>query len=181
MNNPGKIIKDLRNKRGLSQRDFAKLVHMSYRQIQRLEMQESDITLKKFENILRIFGLDLKIAALEPDWEALANFGLPISIRKRRRYTYKSVKRNIIMAAYFLKEYRPNNKYYRSYDAFKSLLLALKTHYPTKFYEIENKTGRDMLDAYELNKIQGRDIKLRNICLSNLSSYFNLQKKVETV
>ena len=61
----GKFIKELRTKKNLSQRKFAQLTNISYRQIQRIENSQSDITLNKLNNILGNFELELKITVKE--------------------------------------------------------------------------------------------------------------------
>ena len=174
MINLGSFIKELRNEKNLSQRELARFANISYRQIQRIENCQSDITLGKFCIFLQKFGLDLKVVAKEPDWNVLFNFGLPLNIdnNRKRKYKYKTVVKNIILSSYFLLENKHNVNYMRHYDSFKALLLALRTHYPSKFRKIEDEYRINFSTSFDLNNIQGKHIKLRNICVFNLSSFF---------
>ncbi len=173
MINTGKFIKELRTKRKLSQRKFANLTNISYRQIQRIENSQSDITLGKFKKILGRLGFEIIIKAKEPDWNALHSIGMPLNLKDYRdnKYSYKIMVKNIIFAAQFLIENRENINYQRHYDSFKALLLALKIHYPTRFARIENDFNVDFSASFELINIYGRHIKLRNICIYDLSKY----------
>lgn len=169
------FIKELRNTKNLSQREFARLVNISHRQIQRIENNQSDITLSKFCNILQRFGLDLKVAAKEPDWNVLYNFGLPLNIsnKKKRKYGYNTVVQNIVLASYFLLDNRHNVIYMRHYDSFKALLLALRIHYPSKYRKIEDDYNIDFSNLFDLNNVQGKHIKLRNISIFYISIFFS--------
>lgn len=110
----------------------------------------------------------------KPDWSILINFGLPVNPRQETHDTpgYVSVVQQIINAAKFLSgtDDIPHNSRY--YDSFKALLLALKIHYPSEFRKIENSAGMDFVKSFELDNISGRHIKLRNIALSLISSYY---------
>ncbi|PKL16037.1 MAG: hypothetical protein CVV49_18315 [Spirochaetae bacterium HGW-Spirochaetae-5] len=110
----------------------------------------------------------------EPDWKILSTFGMPINIVEKGKpeISYGEVFLNIISASQILTENRSNKDYNRHYDAFKAMLLALKIHYPSKYFEIENKTGSDLNDLFDLNNISGRDIKLQRISLSQISDFF---------
>lgn len=168
------FIKQLRKKENLSQRKLAQISGISYRQIQRIEQAKSGITLGKLESIIEKFGLELKTSAIAPDWNALFYFGMPLNVsgNPKRKYRYNTIVRNIYLASEFLFENKYNAVYARHYDSFKALLLALKTHYPSKFNEIKNKYKTDF-PAFDLFQLQGRHIKLRNICLSRLAIYFS--------
>ena len=117
----------------------------------------------------------MKLSAKEPDWNVLYNFGLPLNTgnAKKQKYKYSTIAANIISAGQFLLENKNNVSYRRHYDAFKALLLALKTHYPTRYKEIEKMGGINLSEYFELANVQGRHIKLRNICLAGMSGYFN--------
>ena len=110
----------------------------------------------------------------EPEWEALIDFGLPIhgADRKIKNYPFTFVMQSMVTAIIFLEENKTKDRYLRIYDGFKSLLLALKTHYPTTFRLVEEQTGRDLTSQFDLHTILGRHIKLRNISLSMISRYF---------
>ncbi len=175
MINIGTFIKELRNKKNLSQRELAGITDISYRQIQRIENCQSDITLGKFVTFLENFDLDLRVVTKEPDWNVLFNFGFPLNIRdnRKRKYKYNTVSKNIILASQFLLENKHNVNYMRHYDSFKALLLSLKIHYPSKFSKIENDCHINLSASFDLNNIQGRHIKLRNICIFNMCRFFS--------
>lgn len=167
-------IKELRARRSISQRRLAVISNISFRQIQRLEKMQTDITVKKLDKFLNKFGSELKIKPKEPNWNVLFNFGLPLNIKNTsiKKYSYKKIKESIIAASDFLYENKYNVNYMRNYDSFKALLLALKTHYPSEFTKLENDFKIDFSKSFSLDKIEGRDIKLRNISLSMISDYF---------
>ena len=120
----------------------------------------------------------MSVTATEPDWNLLSEFGLPINIRQsgKTHYSYDTVINNIILASLFLIENRNDPEYNRYSDAFKALLLVLKIHYPTKFLEIENKAGLELTCLFNLDNVSGRDIKLRNICLSRVAENYKMLK-----
>jgi hypothetical protein len=111
----------------------------------------------------------------EPDWNVLYNFGLPVNVPnvKKNNYNYNIILKNLILAADFLIKNKHDINYIRYYDGYKSLLLALKTHYPEKLKKIEDRYSVNFSKLYDLKKIEGKHIKLRNICLYSLSQYFN--------
>jgi hypothetical protein len=116
----------------------------------------------------------MTVSKNEPDWEILSVFGMPINIAQtgEPEISYDDIIQNIIYASEFLTKNRSNTDYNRYYDAFKAMLLALKIHYPSKYFEIENKTGSDLNALFDLNIISGRDIKLQRISLSQISEFF---------
>jgi len=110
----------------------------------------------------------------EPDWNVLFNFGLPMNIAQSGNIVsqYEEVFKNIVLSSHFLIENKNNINYNRYSDSFKALLLALKIHYPSKFIEIENRTGFDLTVSFNLDNVSVRDIKLRRLCLSGIVNYF---------
>jgi len=120
------------------------------------------------------FDKKMTVHTEEPDWNILSDFGLPISTNQtvNSDCSYNMVIKNIILASNFLIENKNDVNYNRLYDAFKALLLALKIHFPSKFLEIEKNAGMELTAIFDLDNISGRDIKLRNICLSNIAEYY---------
>ena len=169
----GLIIRKLREENRVSQRRFADATGMSYRQVQRIEKGESDITMGKFLGILHTFDRDLKLIRREPDWNTLVDFGLPVrmGLGKRKKYDFPKVIDVLISSVFFLDENKQAFRHQRIFDAFISLLLTLKTHYPTIFRFLREQTGRDLDSVFELQSILGRHIKLRNISLLSVSKY----------
>lgn len=110
-----------------------------------------------------------------PDWDVLINFGLPVNSRRtsKRLPDYNAVEKHLIIASEYLKDKKNDKDDGRYYDSFRSLLIALKIHYPSEFKRLEQAAGSDFNEAFELNRISGRDIKLRNISLNIVSSYYN--------
>jgi transcriptional regulator with XRE-family HTH domain len=166
------FIKALRQKIGLSQRLFATSASISFRQLQRIEKGESDITLTKFLSMLDTFGLKLTIEPEQPNWMTLAYFGMPITCHDHTEVNYseKELVRNITICAPYLAIKNTDISLQRARDAFKALLLALMTHYPTKFKKIVRKSKLDLIKLFNLHQISGRDIKLRNICVARLAA-----------
>jgi hypothetical protein len=85
---------------------------------------------------------------------------------------------NIIPASLFLIENRNEPEYIRYSDAFKALLLVFKIHYPSIFLVIENKAGLELTELFNLENVSGRDIKLRNICLSRVAENYKVLKNL---
>lgn len=170
----GEMLKKLRERRMLSQRKFAQQAQISFRQIQRLEMNQSDITLGKLNKLLKQFYLELKIVAQEPHWNVLYHWGLPLHVddARKQKYSYKETMEQLKWAAHFLVENKHHVAYRRHWDSFKALLLALKTHYPSRFKQCERYSKINFSNVFNLDVIEGRHIKLRNICLFSLSRYF---------
>lgn len=115
----------------------------------------------------------------EPDWNILILYGLPMNIQHSTKpdFSYNAVIKNIVLASRFLADKKGDVAYQRNFDAFKALLLSLKIHYPTKFKQIEYKTGMELTGLFDLNNISGRDIKLRNICLYTIAEYHRVNEK----
>jgi hypothetical protein len=114
---------------------------------------------------------------IEPDWNILINFGLPLSSRKDidENYGYESVVQQIILAARYIiqkKQILPDGRYY---DSFKALLLVLKTHYPSEFRRLEELSDINFDRSFGLHSLLGRHIKLRNISLNYISRYYREQ------
>ncbi len=115
-----------------------------------------------------------------PDWSILIKFGLPVNSRDSENTVpdYDKVEKNLILASQYLMGKKRDENNGRYYDSFKALLIALKIHFPSEFKRIEKIAGIDFNEAFELYNITGRDIKLRNISLSLISSYYRNQLKV---
>lgn len=174
MEDTARIIRGLRSGSGLSQRKFARLAGLSFRQVQRLEKGESDITLGKFNALLDGLDLAMTVTAREPDWNALCYMGMPLSAFRagKRRYGPRVVGRNLALALRFLPGKSGDARFQRHYDAFRVMLLAILGHYPTRFRRLESEQGMDIASEFRLRDVTGRMIKLRNICLPRLSGYF---------
>lgn len=107
-----------------------------------------------------------------PDWNVLMSFGLPLNRRDADGSVpdYDAVIDNIILASRYLEDNQ--NHTGRYYDSFRALLLSLKIHYPTEYRRIEHMAGLNFIESFDLTNITGRDIKLRNISLGFISSYY---------
>jgi len=110
----------------------------------------------------------------EPDWNILINFGLPLNPARETDIfpDYDDVVHQITVAARFFYWHgvEPHNG--RAYDSFRALLLALKIHYPSEFFRIEQIADMDFVKLFKLETVSGRDIKLRNLSLPMISRYF---------
>lgn len=106
-----------------------------------------------------------------PEWDILTAFGLPLNSRTSDSLIpdYKTVFDNMIFASRYLAGSASKDRYYES---FKALLVSLRIHYPTEFSKIEKASGLNLSESFHLDVITGRDIKLRNISLALISSYF---------
>ena len=83
MNNFGSRFKSIRTAKKVSQRALARRKIVSFAQIQRIENGSRDIYLKSANKLLRVFGFTLKIVRMEPDWNILNSFGLPLIIKNQ--------------------------------------------------------------------------------------------------
>jgi len=111
-----------------------------------------------------------------PAWEILTAFGLPLNSRNDVSLIpdYKTVFDNIIIASRYLAG--PAVRKDRYYESFKALLISLRIHYPAEFSKIEKASGLNLSESFQLDEITGRDIKLRNISLALISSYYKAIK-----
>ncbi len=174
MKRAAEIIAGLRRREGLAQRAFAAKAGMSFRQVQRIEKGESDITLSKLIGVAKRFGLELALTDSEPRWEALASMGMPLEACGAMvgRCSRRAAEEAVVRAIRFLSRVDSDARYGRHRDAFKALLLALATHYPSRFAEYRRRSGVDVETVFDMNEIVGRDIKLRNLCLPALARWF---------
>lgn len=145
--------------------------HISFRQVQRIEHGQSDISWCKLSTLLSRFGFEPNVAPTDPNWEVLCAFGLALDLGASKR-TAASIRTFLIeldRAMTFVLEHRDNSNYARHADCIKALLLALKLHYPALFRKLEKQNFRKISDCFKLNQIEGRHIKLRNISLGLLA------------
>ena len=107
-----------------------------------------------------------------PEWNILTAFGLPLNNRTPDNLIpdYKIVFDNMIAASRYLAGRVAERDRY--YESFKALLISLRIHYPTEFNRIEKASGLNLSESFHLDVITGRDIKLRNISLALISSYY---------
>jgi len=153
----GAIIKNLREKNGLSQRKLSEISDVSFPQIQRIENGSSR---------------EIKIVAAQPCWATLSYYGLAISgISKPTGKT--NFKDEFVKAHFFLRENLHNLMYMRHIDAYVGLLLAFLTHYPSKLSELNDIAGCDLIRSWNVLAYKGKHIKVRNISLSILSGRIN--------
>lgn len=173
-----KFIKELRGYVHLSQADFAQRAGISCRQLQRLEKGTSTMTLPRLERMLTAFSLDLQIVRAEPDWAALADFGLMVNVPGGvpGRYSPAQAVAGLRAAVFFLLDKKHSRQWERHYDAFKALLIALQIYYPSSYKTLKNDTGIDLDSVFELNQVAGRHIKLYNMSLQAVSRYFKRER-----
>lgn len=164
----GDLVRHLRIRAGLSQRELSKATRVSFRQIQRIESGESDPSLRLANQILKAFDAQLIHNFREPDWALLCSIGMPLELSAPSAPPTRDwdfIQKEIAYACHFLIENKNDNTRGRFFDSLKALLLSLKSHYPTRFKFLERKVD----GQFDLTTIRGRDIKLRNICLHTLA------------
>lgn len=173
----GKLLRQLREEINLSQRSFAEMTGVSFRQIQRIEIGECDPSLGTAQILLKAFKAELVETYQEPNWNLLSKIGLPLTTQRstkiKQKLTWATISHEISYAAKYLYEHKNNAGGERYFDSLKALLLALKTHYPSKFKNLKSELQSSWLRYLDLESIRGRDIKLRNICLGILPKHLN--------
>lgn len=109
-----------------------------------------------------------------PRHDVLCSFGLVMSFENDRGevFAMKEVIDEILTTIQFLSDNKDRLELQRFFDAFKVLLLTLKTHYPSLYSLVNRQSEVNLQKTFELENISGRDIKLRNITLSGVSAYF---------
>jgi len=162
------LIKKLRKKNRISQRKLAKLSHVSFPQIQRVENASSNTTIETLSKILKIFDMKVEFHYLEPKWNYLAYFGFPISIEPKK-CNMEKLFCEFKKAHFFLKEHYFDKNFERHIDALKAFLLTLYTHYAEILNILEKKANTDFINAWHVLNYTGKHIKLRNITLNILS------------
>lgn len=164
-------IKKIRHRMNYSQRELARMSLVSFPQIQRIENNIEHTTVKTFKKLLSVFEKDIKIVSKEPKWDNLYSCGIPLTTTHSPKSKINFLK-SILTAHDFLAENFYNPHFERHKDAYKAFLLALYTHYPTKFKNIELLLGMNLKKTWSLDKYEGKHIKLRNISLALLSQRF---------
>lgn len=174
LQNFGATLKALRERFRLSQRELANITGVSFRQIQRIENETSDVTLGKLFALLKPFQVSLQLQAPSPDWAYLSLYGIAVTIEapgsatlERKRF-WTEINRAVV---YVLSDTSLDERYK---DALKAMLLCLKGHYPNEFNKLENRLQNTLhlSKAFKLEEIRGRDIKLRNITLSKFAKAY---------
>jgi hypothetical protein len=109
-----------------------------------------------------------------PDWNLLIAFGMPLNPRGQHpaQPSFDEVWIALRAAVVFARDSSGFQADGRLKDAFKALLLTLKTHYPTLYHRLAGQCACDLHKTFDLGRISGRDIKLRNIALSGVSRFF---------
>ena len=165
----GALLKKERIKRQLSQRAFSKFIGLSFRQLQRLEKNESDLTVAHLLPILKRLEIDWHFDSRNPDWQKLISFGMPLEMEPSSQKNaaldegIQELKKGV---TFFL--VHPKERQSRLYDAFRGLLLALSHHFPSLFsIAFPDQT---ILRALQLSHITSRDIKFRQLALSRIST-----------
>lgn len=170
------FLKRLRSSRGLSQRQLAERSQISFRQIQRVENGTSDISLGKFQSLMESFGYDLRLSPKEPDWNILSEWGFALSVDDHltARSSLTKFQRELVQAMSYLFENKTNPELLRHLDCLKAMLLVLKIHYPKIFSKLSSKGPfPDISKSFDLDRVEGRHIKLRNISLTAFSNRKN--------
>jgi y4mF family transcriptional regulator len=71
----GKMIKEMRRERGITQSELARFAGVSFSTINRIEKGEKNITLKTVNSVLNVFGYDAGAVKKEYKVESEETFG----------------------------------------------------------------------------------------------------------
>lgn len=172
--NFGERLRQLRSEHGISQRALAREGVLSFAQIQRVEHGTRDIYLDRASRLLGRFGYELKIARREPCWQILCEAGLPLYLTEEvHRASVPIDEHNLFeqmeRAHLYLQENLTDRALAKHRDAYKALLFALRSHYMSVFAQLTGRLG-DLATMWELDRITGKDLKLRDIAVSRISA-----------
>ena len=162
-----KTFTQLRKQRSLSQKELAYISDLSLATLQNIEAQKANPSLKTLTQLADIFDLELELKEKAFDWEELSRFsGLLVTKKPYPHPDKKSLNLFLKKACFHFKNTPGLKERYK--EAFESLLLALKHHYPS-FY----KKHQSLYDFVcpNVKNITGRHIKLRRIALRHLGGY----------
>lgn len=160
----------LRKVERLSQRKLAEISGVSFRQIQRVESGDCVPSLELARELLKVFNRELSIELREPQWSLLLGLGFPVSLshKKRRKISSQKSWEELCYSLEYLYFKKNDSSLGRYRDGVKAILLTLKTHFPSFFKKLIDKVDPAWIDRLYLDKIEGRDIKLRNMALASI-------------
>jgi transcriptional regulator with XRE-family HTH domain len=162
---------------GLSQVALANATGVSLPTVQNLEAGKGNPTFEPLEPLLRALQLEVKIAPIAVDWDALAWLGVPLIQQGKEgaRMNFQPSGRllfdHLSRAALALFESRESlgSEDERRLQAVQALLVALNHHFP-QLYEREC-SGKPAISRIYPTELTGRLIKLRRIALARIAEY----------
>ena len=170
MRDIGILIKQTRQRKKMTQMLLAMKAGVSLPTIQNIEAHKTNPTLKLIEKIATPLGLGIHIDSIDPSWDYLIQFGLPLHSyhdqpEKKESFSFHIFSQEIHKAIHFISI---NKNESRLAEAVFALLHALKNHYPTFFdYFFDHENIHEFLKG---KCVSGRIIKLSRIALAKLVS-----------
>lgn len=184
MSNLLKILKKNRQDLGLTQVELSQRCHISVPNIQNIETDRGNPSLRTLESIASSLGLCLQFRVKSANWDLLAYFGAPLfsdhsvssSLRKQAKYSGElgtnetsALIQCLREACFELVAGDPDQTTdrERKLEAVQAMLLAIQTQFPSTFkkYCLSSKIISDLVPE----NITGRLIKLRRIALARLA------------
>lgn len=167
-------LRERRKRLGMSQSAVATAAGISLLTLQNIEAGRGNPSLGILEALFAALGLSLELKVREPDWSRLVSLGLPITMTDRKKSAADGVRSSKELPAQLTKAAlvigdAPGIHPERLIEAFQSLLLALKLHFPT--YYRTNLQGIASIEALFPHKISGRLVKLQRQALPVLCEY----------
>lgn len=161
-------IQKLRLQMGLTQTQLAIRAGVSLPTIQKIEAGIANPGFEIVETIFSCLNQKLHFVPKEPDWDSLANYGVPLSTK--HTVANKSEKALLILvrsALDFFETTKPEMR--REWEAFAAFLLALKTHFGPTWKKLQpfHDCANELIGKVE----HGRLLKLRRLSIAQQASY----------
>lgn len=170
------LIKKLRTEHGLTQAKLSQLSKISLPSIQNIERGLGNPEWNTITALLDALELEPQFISKKPDWELLATLGTPITSAQKTSHKFKNIHPTADLLLSELKkaaqELQQNPHVFlseRKTEALQSLLLSIKSHFPTFFKK--NIASSPLLMELDPKKITGKMIKLKRIALTKLATY----------
>ena len=156
---------------GLTQGELSGLARVSLATLQNVEAGRANPSVKTLQRILRVIGLEVEVRSAAPDWDMLADLGIPVlktagpSVRPTPELLLYHLRR--VLAR--LGSETPAETDGRKREAVQSTLLALKRHFPA-FYA--RHLARSSLVKSQMPEVpSGRLIRLGRLAARRLAEY----------
>ena len=162
-------VRAMRSAARLTQARLADLAGVSLATLQKIEAGTANPALGTIRRVLAVLGLELRVQPRAVEWDALARLGLPLRPDRVVHGEADPARLPVLVrhAALALSTDRGSGRYARHEDAFRALLFALRSHFPTTYRRMFD--GCREVEALTPTRPAGRVIKLARIAKQRLA------------
>jgi transcriptional regulator with XRE-family HTH domain len=155
-------LKKLRQSLSLTQAELSRLAGVSIPLIQLLERGEGNPSLETLKRLGEVLGFQVLLEETPADWPLLITAGLPLAGPSLSGVT---IKISVVVREFRLAHRQAQNE--REREALKSMLLAIKMHYPSYYQRFFASQGLSV----DLTEVDGRILKLSRMARAKLSEW----------